>query len=271
MAARVRPRAAPGPLPGPGARVQRLPGEGALHGLRSRPRGGAPARPVAPLRSGALPPCDRADARCAGGSRAGGGARAQPCSDRGWRCSPACSRCRRSSGTCCCETCAPGPRASPSPRPPMACACEALDGRRAARGRGRAGRRAGTLAQRQILREYERAVVFRLGRLLPSRGPGPDPAHAVRGSHCPRRPADDHPHDPASGGDHARQRPGARGGRLLLPRNRPAPRDHRDRSVRSPRPLRSRRRPSLGARPRRARPPAGGARAPQRRPQAHHR
>ena len=84
------------------------------------------------------------------------------------------------------QTCAPGPRTSPSPPLPRP-AHAGLDGRRAARGRRRA--RAGSRVQHQDPAEHERAVVFRLGRLLPPRGPGPILLVAVRGSHGPGRPA----------------------------------------------------------------------------------
>ena len=73
----------------------------------------------------------------------------------------------------------------------------------------------------RILREYERAVVFRLGRLLPVKGPGlvlliPLVDRMVRVDLRTVTLT-----DPAAGGHHARQRAGPRGGRLLLPRRRP--------------------------------------------------
>ena len=72
----------------------------------------------------------------------------------------------------------------------------------------------------RILREYERAVVFRLGRLLGVKGPGlillipcgrPDGA---------RGPAHGHARHPAAERDHARQRAGQGQRGLLLPRRR---------------------------------------------------
>ena len=78
----------------------------------------------------------------------------------------------------------------------------------------------------RILREYERAVVFRLGRLRPVKGPGPrrpDPDPRPDGPCGPARGDVD---DPAPGAHHARQRagPGRRG--LLLPRGRSRGGDH---------------------------------------------
>ena len=56
---RDRPAAAARPLPGPGARLQRLPAKGGLHRLRPRPRDHPGARSLAALRGGPLPPRDR--------------------------------------------------------------------------------------------------------------------------------------------------------------------------------------------------------------------
>ena len=58
----------------------------------------------------------------------------------------------------------------------------------------------------RVLREYERAVVFRFGRLVGPEGPGPRAADADRRPHGARDAAHDHAHDPAAGRDHARQR-----------------------------------------------------------------
>ena len=73
----------------------------------------------------------------------------------------------------------------------------------------------------RILREYERGVVFRLGRLLePERArrrlPDPDRRPDRQG-----RPAHDHAQHPAAGSDHQGQRAGARERRRLLPDRRP--------------------------------------------------
>ena len=123
----------------------------------------------------------------------------------------------------------------------------------------------------RILREYERAVVFRLGRLLPVQGPGLVMLLPAGRPDGPGRPADGHPHRSRPGGDHARQRPGARGGGVLLPRHRPGARRSPSRGLRAgdlaDRPDHA----ALGARRRRARPAAGRARAPQRGPPADHR
>ena len=83
----------------------------------------------------------------------------------------------------------------------------------------------------RILREYERGVVFRLGRLIALKGPGlllPDPVHRPDG---PGGPADRDAQRPAAGGDHPRQRhrQGQRG--RLLPRHRPGQGDHRGREL----------------------------------------
>ena len=69
----------------------------------------------------------------------------------------------------------------------------------------------------RVLREYERGVVFRLGRLLEPEGPGPDPAGPAHRSDGAREPAHGDAADPAAGGDHARQRAGAGHRRRLLP------------------------------------------------------
>ena len=58
----------------------------------------------------------------------------------------------------------------------------------------------------RVLREYERAVIFRLGRLIDEKGPGLS-ARPRRRSDGPRQPAHgDAPH-PAAGDHHARQHP----------------------------------------------------------------
>ena len=72
----------------------------------------------------------------------------------------------------------------------------------------------------RILREYERAVVFRLGRLIGQKGPGlvvliPGIDRMVRVG-----PAHDRARHPAAGPDHARQRVGQGQRRRLLPRRR---------------------------------------------------
>ena len=85
----------------------------------------------------------------------------------------------------------------------------------------------------RVLREYERAVVFRLGRLLPVKGPWAGAAGPGGRPDGAGGPADGDAHRATAGGDHARQRAGPRGRRLLLPRGRPRRGDHRDRSLRA--------------------------------------
>ena len=84
----------------------------------------------------------------------------------------------------------------------------------------------------RMLREYERGVVFRLGRLLDQPAPGSctDPDDRPDGA---RQPAHDHARDPAAGGDHPRQRAGARHRRHLLPRRRSHARSSRSRTSRA--------------------------------------
>ena len=63
----------------------------------------------------------------------------------------------------------------------------------------------------RVLREYQRGVVFRLGRLLGApKGPGPLPAHPDHRPDGAGGAAHDHAGRPAAGGHHPRQRPGAR-------------------------------------------------------------
>ena len=106
------------------------------------------------------------------------------------------------------------------------------------------------------MREYERAVVFRLGRLLPVRGPGLVLLLPGIDRHGARRPAHRDLDDPAAGRDHARQRARARGGRLLLPGRRPGGGDHADRGVRARDVTDRADDAALGARRRRPRPAA---------------
>ena len=70
----------------------------------------------------------------------------------------------------------------------------------------------------RVLREYERGVIFRLGRLIATKGPGPDPAHPAGRPDGQGRYAHRDAERPAAGGDHPRQRAhqGQRG--RLLPR-----------------------------------------------------
>ena len=123
----------------------------------------------------------------------------------------------------------------------------------------------------RILREYERGVIFRLGRLIATEGPGPDPADPDHRPHGQGRPADGHPQHPAAGGDHPRQRPGERQRRRLLPRDRPQPGDRRGRELPARHLADRPDHAALRARQGRARPAARRARAAQRGPAADHR
>ena len=115
----------------------------------------------------------------------------------------------------------------------------------------------------RILREYERGVVFRLGRLIALRGPGPPLPDPDRRPDGPRRPADGDAERPAAGGHHQGQRHRPRQRRRLLPGDRSRQGDHRGREL--PRRHLADRAddPALGARQGRARLAAGGARAAQ--------
>ncbi len=123
----------------------------------------------------------------------------------------------------------------------------------------------------RILREYERGVIFRLGRLIAQKGPGPDPADPDHRPDGQGRSANGHPDGAAAGGDHQGQRHRARQRGRLLPGHRPEPGDHRGRE------LPARHVPdladdaALGAGQGRARRPALGARATQHRAAADHR
>ena len=265
VAARVRPGAAARALPGEGAHLQRVPAQGRMHRLRSRPRGGAAARPVAALRGRALPPRAVADAGRARGARTRRRRRAQPRSGRGcallvgllvargarwhagslrdFRAHPAGFPARA------------GPRARAWwRRAPRGAVRAAAGHRRTATEEDPDGRTRGccwrswlhrAVERARVVREYERAVVFRLGRLLPVKGPGPRASDAAGRPDGAGRSADGHDDDPAAGGDHARQRAGARGGRLLLPRRWTRAR-RSPRSRRSRRPRRRSRRPRSG-------------------------
>ena len=79
----VRLRTAPGSLQGQGARLQRLPTQGCLHGLRHRARGRAPARSLAALRGRALPSRSVAAAGGARDLRRRGRPRSPPRARRG--------------------------------------------------------------------------------------------------------------------------------------------------------------------------------------------
>ena len=79
----------------------------------------------------------------------------------------------------------------------------------------------------RVLREYERGICFRLGRLRPIAGPGIDLPEALRRPAHPGGPPDGHPDHPAAGGDHPRQRPCAGERRRVLPGRRPRPGHHR--------------------------------------------
>ena len=70
----------------------------------------------------------------------------------------------------------------------------------------------------RVLREYERAVVFRLGRMIATKGPGLVILHPRDRPHGARLAAHRHPERPAAGRDHPRQRHRPRRRRRLLPR-----------------------------------------------------
>jgi regulator of protease activity HflC (stomatin/prohibitin superfamily) len=72
----------------------------------------------------------------------------------------------------------------------------------------------------RVLREYERGVVFRLGRVTSQRGPGLIFLHARDRSDGPRQPAHGHARDPGPGDHHARQRARTRYRGGLLPGDR---------------------------------------------------
>ena len=101
---------------------------------------------------------------------------------------------------------------------------------------------------------------FRLGRLLPRRGPGLVVLIPARRPDGARRPAHGHADDPAAGGHHARQRPRPGHRRLLLPRRRPGRAVTRDRGVRARHVADRADHAALRARPRRPRPAARRAR-----------
>ena len=91
-------------------------------------------------------------------------------------------------------------------------------------------------------------MVFRLGRLLPRQGPRARAARAAGRPDGAGGPAHGDAHGAAAGGDHARQRAGPGGGRLLLPRGRPRRRDHGDRGLRAGHVADRPDHPALGAR-----------------------
>ena len=72
----------------------------------------------------------------------------------------------------------------------------------------------------KIVREYERAVVLRLGRLVGRARAGRDLHHSVRRADVQDRPAHDHARRAVAGRDHARQRLGEGQRGALLPRHR---------------------------------------------------
>ena len=74
----------------------------------------------------------------------------------------------------------------------------------------------------KVVQEYERGVVFRLGRLVGARGPGPDPADPQRRADGQGRPARHHHGRAVAGGDHPRQRHREGERRRLLPGGRAA-------------------------------------------------
>ena len=84
----------------------------------------------------------------------------------------------------------------------------------------------------RILKEYERAVVFRLGRTDRNQGPGLILLIPIVDRMVQRRPAHDHHGRAAAGRHHARQRlgEGERGG-LLPRRSTPSEGDHRGRAL----------------------------------------
>jgi len=59
----------------------------------------------------------------------------------------------------------------------------------------------------RVLREYERGVIFRLGRLIAQKGPGLILLIPFIDPHGEGRPADGDAEHPAAGGDHPGQRP----------------------------------------------------------------
>jgi len=63
----------------------------------------------------------------------------------------------------------------------------------------------------RILREYERGVIFRLGKLLDVKGPGPHLSHPPRGQDGENRLAHRHHRCGAAGNHDPRQRAGHRG------------------------------------------------------------
>ena len=118
----------------------------------------------------------------------------------------------------------------------------------------------------RVLREYERGVVFRLGRVIEQKGPGlvlliPAVDRLVR------EPAHRGVAHPPSGGDHPRQRAGARSGGGLLPRDRSAPIGDRGRGLQGRDPSDRSDHVALRARQGRPRRTALRARAPEREPQ----
>ena len=138
--------------------------------------------------------------------------------------------------------------------------------------RPRGGRRRRcSAASVRILREYERGVVFRLGRVIDEKGPGlvmliPAVDRMVRVT-----PPHGDAADPAAGGDHARQRPGAGRRGRVLPRDRPAALGARRRGLHGGDAPDRADDAALGARQGRARRAALRARAPEREPPADHR
>ena len=116
----------------------------------------------------------------------------------------------------------------------------------------------------RVLREYERGVIFRLGRLIAQKGPGADPADPDDRPHGQGRPAHGDPQHPAAGGDHPRQRPRRRQRGRLLPRDRLAQSDRRGRKLPARHLADLADGAALGARQGRVRPAALRARAAQR-------
>ena len=159
------------------------------------PRDRAAARPVAALRGRALPPRALADARGARAARAGrGGRRATTSPPRRALLGGGPASRRSLAGRWLLRDFRRHPAGFPEPAPSHGLEwTQRYDGEARAAGPRRTGQEvpgdrrssssrsslvAAALLSVRVLREYERAVVFRLGRLLPVKGPGPGDAGA---------------------------------------------------------------------------------------------
>ena len=290
MAARVRPRAAPGPLPRQGARLQRLPAQGRR--ARTPTDGREIVRPLDPWPHSEAGRFHRGIVAAARGARRCSSSRSAPrATTRPPRPALLAGAARRRT--------ARGPLAAARlPRPPGRLpGAVGLDGSRpmspppTATPRSRWASQNPTRSRRDARRRRparrgrpgrarpRRARPARVrarGRVPPRpaaarRGPGLVAARPAGRPHGARRPAHGDAHDPAPGGHHARQRPGPRGGGLLLPHRRRGGGDHADRGVRARHVADRPDDAALRARRRRPRPAAGRARAAQRGAAADHR